>query len=1130
MIKKNILFAGLALIMAYSCAQNGRNNILLIDENGRNDNEIRQILRHHSVENGPVFDRMAPDEDHGTERYGRYDIIWIHGSDTAASPPQYDAAALLEYARGGGSILLTQHALTFLNLSGIEEVPVQRRNKASEDNGYGRMLGFHAFLHHPLFDSLHGGAYILKPPRDTVLTQYGFFDDAIPLNGKVVAVDWDYIFLRENTKLIVEYAYGKGKILAVGAYFNPGGPNLNHAHYRLFYDNIFSYLKGEEKLSPVHHWLYDDPSITPIAHVMMRQLLPPPAVKWNSHPSPLDLSREKATNNYCEAAGRRLLVAAYEPEGFFELWAHPFMAFRDYRLTLYFGDEKFRAGADVMPSVMISPAAVTRSYRFPNGALLKEVMTVHPAKPVGVIHYEYEGPEANMLVTCQSNMRLMWPYSGNVLKNLQHAWQPSLNAMEVAAPEAGLHCFIGSGKLPAGRYSGHPDEAAIIHGGGDALPLSIELTADTNRGVMMAMLFRLDSTDCLDIVFAAGSEGRDSLAASYLEALQDPFNIYRKAAGHYQDLDQRMLQIVTPDENFNRGYAWALAATDRFFVRTPGLGTSLVAGYNGTDRGWDGGHAVNGRPGYAWYFGRDAVWSAFAVLDYGDFEGVRNILDMLMKFQDLNGKIFHELSTSGFVHYDAADATPLFIILASRYLARSGDLDYIRDAWPAIEKAIGYCWSTDTDGDMLIENTNAGHGWVEGGHLFGSHSSLYLVSCWAEALRGAAYMSNALGLPDVASAYERDSRKVTGIINREFYNAETGFLYQGVFSDGTYHSGESILPSIPMYFGLIDDDKTRRMLEAWSTNDFSSDWGLRMLRQSSPLFHPRGYHSGSVWPLYTGWVALAEYRHGRHLQGFGHIMQNLDIYRDFALGYLEEVLNGESYQPSGVCPHQCWSQTMVLQPLIEGMLGLEADAMEKKLLFAPSIPFGWDKTEIQNIRMGNNLLACSMERGTETTVYSFENRGDAVTIDFRPLFMPGTEILSLEADGMLIPFTVSTEEQGVRVNSLIDLSDHKEMRYTHRGGIGLLPHHMKAGAGETSSGLRIISAGMDGNSYIIETEGAAAMRYQLEMTCNMDAEVTADGAALQRNGNRLLLTIDFPAMNRGYMRKTVTLTFQPHKN
>ena len=103
------------------------------------------------------------------------------------------------------------------------------------------------------------------------------------------------------------------------------------------------------------------------------------------------------------------------------------------------------------------------------------------------------------------------------------------------------------------------------------------------------------------------------------------------------------------------------------------------------------------------------------------------MLEFYQKFQDLNGKIFHEVSTSGFVHYDASDATPLYIALAGRYLHYSGDIDFIKESWPYIKKAIDYCYSTDTDNDNLIENTNVGHGWVEGGGLFGSHTSLYLA-------------------------------------------------------------------------------------------------------------------------------------------------------------------------------------------------------------------------------------------------------------------------------------------------------------------------------------------------------------------------------------------------------------------
>ena len=119
-------------------------------------------------------------------------------------------------------------------------------------------------------------------------------------------------------------------------------------------------------------------------------------------------------------------------------------------------------------------------------------------------------------------------------------------------------------------------------------------------------------------------------------------------------------QVITPNSVLNEGYRWALIGANRFYVDTPGLGQSLVAGYSTTATGWDGNHQINGRPGYAWYFGRDAQWSAFALLNYGDFEKVKSVLTIFQDYQNINGKIFHELSTSGVVHYDAADATPLY--------------------------------------------------------------------------------------------------------------------------------------------------------------------------------------------------------------------------------------------------------------------------------------------------------------------------------------------------------------------------------------------------------------------------------------------------------------------------------------
>jgi len=1041
----------------------------------------------------------------------KFDIIWIHRADSIRGRGSGDASfheRLLNYVKEGGSILLSQHALDFLNESGLEPLPVEHRMKRSEDNGYGRMLGFHSFLEHPVFDSLHGGAYVWKPPHDTIVSQCGFFGDNVPENGKVVAVDWDYIFVREDAKLIVEYELGKGKILGIGAYFNLFEDNLNRMHYDLFYRNVFNYLTGK-KDGEVHYWLYGDYTIEPIKHILMRAIIPPHPERWTMHENPIALEREEAQDEYCEVAGRRILLTAYEPGGIFELWAHPFMAFRDYRASLRFGDTPPILPGEILPSIEVTPESVCRTYEFENGSILKEVMVVSPERPQGVIHYEYTGIPATLEIEFKSNMRMMWPYSEKVLKTLKYAYQPGMNAIECYAPEAELVTFLGANKVPTDR--------------------AIYRTNDTLFEIGAKLKYRLNSTDQMDIIFAAGSEGRDSIADAYMEAMQDPEQVYRDAVKHYEDLFNNSLMITTPDENFNKGYRWALAATDRFFVSTPGLGTSIVAGYNGTDRGWDGGHAVNGRPGYAWYFGRDAVWSAFAILDYGDYEGVKQILDMFVKFQDLNGKIYHELSSSGFVHYDAADATPLFIILAGKYLEHSNDLKYISSIWPAIKKAYKYCSSTDTDGDSLIENTNVGHGWVEGGHLFGSHTSLYLASCWAEALWQMQMLSIAMGDTKLEEKCTLQEHYVVESLNEGFFDDESGYLLQGKYRDGTYHKEQSIMPSVTLqFYAIIIDKDISLMLKEWAGHKYTSDWGVRMSSIYNPHYHPQGYHSGAVWPLYTGWVSLAEFANDRQLNGYIHVMNNLNNYHDFALGYTEEVLNGEKYRPGGVCPHQCWSETMVLLPITAGMLGIERDAFTNTFFIQPACPYEWESIEVKNLKVGKYLINWEIHNDEGSTSVRLSEIPEELYGSFVPTLMAGTQIKSVFIDGVKTNFTTSEEKQGVRVWTEPDswLNGSAEILIHHTGGISLIPPTPKASPGEPSTGIRIIDAKWENNTYTIEVEGAPAQSYELELINNFDSPRMIEGAEEWfQKGNRLFVKINFPALNRRYTPKTVQLIF-----
>ena len=193
--------------------------------------------------------------------------------------------------------------------------------------------------------------------------------------------------------------------------------------------------------------------------------------------------------------------------------------------------------------------------------------------------------------------------------------------------------------------------------------------------------------------------------------------------------------------------------------------------------------------------------------------------------------------------------------------------------------------------------------------------------------------------------------------------------------DRTFRTEETVLPAVPLLFHLADADKARPVLQQLASNQFSTNWGTRIIREDSPFFKPSGYHYGSVWPLFTGWTSLAEYAYGNFEQGFTHLMGNLGIYKHWGLGFVEEVMNGSVYEPSGVCAHQCWSETMVLEPAIEGMLGLKVNMQENKISLDPHFPANWDSATIRNIRMGEAFFDFHMQKGKESYIYTFVPHG-----------------------------------------------------------------------------------------------------------------------------------------------------------
>ena len=118
------------------------------------------------------------------------------------------------------------------------------------------------------------------------------------------------------------------------------------------------------------------------------------------------------------------------------------------------------------------------------------------------------------------------------------------------------------------------------------------------------------------------------------------------------------------------------------------------------------------------------------------------------------------------------------------------------------------------------------------------------------------------------------------------------------------------------------------------------------------IYDGMSYHQGSVWPLFTGWAALAEYRGGQPLAGYQMLMENANLTRAQDLGADTELLSGDFFVPFGrSTSHQLWSSAMVITPTLRGLFGIDIDAQTKTITVNPHLPASWERAEIRGLQL-----------------------------------------------------------------------------------------------------------------------------------------------------------------------------------
>lgn len=775
----------------------------------------------------------------------------------------------------------------------------------------------------------------------------------------------------------------------------------------------------------------------------------------------ISLSNVVNPNTFFDVTGRMASILGYQ-DGRCEMWIYPFKILHDFELSFeipLYGDEV--PGSKLAREITCSPEATTITYAH-QSFTLKETFFVPLDEKACLVLLDVMSQEPlTVIAGFYLDLSPMWPAG---LGGQYSYWDGRIPGF-----------VLGEARGRYGAVIGSPQARNLSSGPAHCLP---DLPCKIAFSIEPHKRYRIP------IIVTSSVDGVAEAKKTYEDILPHIDDLFTATKGHYEGLKNEFVSIDTPDSLLNLSFEWAKVAIDKGFVTNPHLGSGLVAGYN-TSGGSE-------RPGFAWFFGGDALLASLALDSYGDFETSKSAILFLAKYQREDGKIMHELSQSGGMipwfeeygyGYYHGETTPYYIVSIGDYVRCSGDTSFLKDIWQSVRKAYDYCKKADTDGDGLMENTVAGLAAIETGPLRQRMKvDIYLAGIWTEALQTMRFLSNIMGdedlFEDADGLYERARQS----LNDKFWNKRKEIFNFAILEKGAIDE-VSVWGAIPMVFGLLEADRAEKMLCKFASSKMSVDWGVRSLSDDSKYYDPLSYNNGTVWPFLTGYAALAEYKYHRQYNAFEHLMSNARLNFIDALGFAPELLSGNSYIPlDESVPHQLFSSVGIALPIVRGLFGLEADDIGKTINLSPNLPPEWKDTGLRNFKVGKSLFNFSFEREVGKLRLIARNRGDEVyRLRFSPSFGLGTDIQRVLANGKPVEFKVRETRHDVHCLVDVPLEGEMELVVDYKPGVDIIHSPVLPHLGDETLGLKIVDYFKENGRFHLIIEGKGHQEFNLSL-------------------------------------------------
>ena len=589
---------------------------------------------------------------------------------------------------------------------------------------------------------------------------------------------------------------------------------------------------------------------------------------------------------------------------------------------------------------------------------------------------------------------------------------------------------------------------------------------------------------------------------------------YAANLASYQKLQSESTSVSTPDKALNEAFQWGIVSIEQLRAREYTTNDrALVAGY------YESGDSA--RPGFGWFFGRDSLYTLYAINGYGDFGLSRDELNFLIARQRADGKIMHEYSQTAadpsvnwksFSYmYAAADATPLFLMAMRDYLRSSGDLAYIRANKEAIEKAWSFetAATSDTDHDSIYDNSQ-GTGWVESWPLAMPHQEVYLALLDQQASTAYAAIEKALGDDSKSTAATTRAAHVKSVIESTYYDSAKSCYAFSKGLDNALDKATTVYPAVAYWDSGSTLDKPKECLQQWAAPTLATDWGLRDVATTESFYDGMSYHQGSVWPLFTGWASLAEYRANNPLPGQQMLMQNVDLTWAQDPGAVTELLSGDFYVPMGrSTSHQLWSSAMVIIPTLRGLFGINLDAPTNTITVNPHLPADWTEAQVHNLHLGDQSIDILFIRDHDRLKVELRNNASQ-----KPIHLRSDEPLAKEG-----PHAAGAAAEIALSLPAVEVS---------------LPTHALPIPGSRPGQVKILSTEYTARSLTIKLSGPAGTNTTLILKRNQNVNPTlatgqlepvkSESKATKQNLDSRSINVNFPE-GQGWQTQQVTLTW-----